>query len=76
MGDSGVYTQRSIPLKQDCPLTELKANERHAKMGFVAAGIFPPPVEYMSDIKLPADIPAKGTTPPAPTRCTLFVNDG
>ena len=29
-------------------------------MGFVAAGIFPPPVEYMSNIKLPADIPADG----------------
>jgi hypothetical protein len=40
-----------------------KANERHAKLGFVAAGIFPPPVEYMSNIKLPAGIPAKGTTP-------------
>ncbi len=38
----------------------MKANERHAKMGFVAAGIFPPPVEYMSNIKLPADIPAHG----------------
>lgn len=40
----------------------MKANERHAKMGFVAAGIFPPPVEYMSNIKLPADIPASGTS--------------
>src|SRR5579871_2778086 len=37
-----------------------QANERHAKMGFVAAGIFPPPVEYMSNIKLPANIPADG----------------
>lgn len=37
-----------------------QANQRHAKMGFVAAGIFPPPVEYMSNIKLPADIPANG----------------
>jgi len=41
-----------------------KANERHAKMGFVAAGIFPPPVEYMSNIKLPANIPASGLLPP------------
>jgi len=40
----------------------MEANERHAKLGFVAAGIFPPPVEYMSNIKLPANIPAAGTS--------------
>jgi hypothetical protein len=37
-----------------------EAAQRHAQLGFVAAGIFPPPVEYMSNIKLPADIPANG----------------
>ena len=42
----------------------MEANERHAKLGFVAAGIFPPPVEYMSDIKLPANIPAAGISSP------------
>ena len=42
----------------------MEANERHAKLGFVAAGIFPPPVEYMSNIKLPANIPAAGTSFP------------
>jgi alkylation response protein AidB-like acyl-CoA dehydrogenase len=39
-----------------------EANERHAKLGFVAPGIFPPPVEYMSNIPLPAGIPAEGTS--------------
>ena len=38
-----------------------EAAQRHAKLGFVAAGIFPPPVEYMSGIRLPAGIPANGT---------------
>ena len=37
-----------------------EAADRHVKLGFVAAGIFPPPVEYMSNIKLPAGIPANG----------------
>src|ERR1700735_4987017 len=37
-----------------------EANERHAKLGFVAAGIFTPPVEYMPNIPLPAGIPPKG----------------
>jgi Acyl-CoA dehydrogenase, N-terminal domain len=38
-----------------------EATQRHAELGFVAAGIFPLPVEYMSNIALPANIPPTGT---------------
>ena len=43
------------------PADERQMNDMR-KVGFVAAGIFPPPVEYMSNIELPAGIPANGTT--------------
>jgi hypothetical protein len=53
------FIPKEVLSSVDCVML-MKANERHAKMGFVAAGIFPPPAEYMSNIKLPAGIPAKG----------------